>query len=105
MLKPIPHGKEKSQLWARIRAEAPVLADTMNTFAEQFPGCKVKSFDFAGDTYYDPFDPPPKPDKVYELDESFLLRLPAAERQKFYDKVNPRTAFQKAVAAKKRKKK
>ena len=106
MLIPIPHGKEKSQLWTRIKAEAPELASTFDTFAKQYPGCKVKQFDFDGDTYYDPYDPPPPPDKVYALDESFLMRLSAADRQKYYyDIINPPTAVDAAKALKTRKRK
>jgi hypothetical protein len=103
MLKPFPHGKEKAQLWLRIKAEAPDLAATINTFTEQFPGSKLKSFDFAGDTYYDPHDPPPPPEKVFVVDDSFLMRFPAAERQKYM--AQPGSAYDRAVAAKKLNKK
>ena len=102
-IKPMPHGKDKAQLWQRIKSDAPLLAATLSTFAERFPGAKVKSFDFDGVTYYDPADPPPDPEKVYRLDDEFLMRLPAAERQKHYDRLNPKSAYERAKAAKPKK--
>lgn len=104
MLKPIPHGPAKVQLWKRIQTESPQLAAILNTFGKQFPGCKVKQFEFDGITYYDPFDPPPPPEKVYQLGDEFLMRLSAADRQKFYDRANPRSAYERALTAKRKKK-
>lgn len=98
--KPFPRGAEKAQLWARIQSEAPQLAKTLNEFAALYPGSKAVSFDFDGTRYYDPSNPPPDPDKVFVIDESFLMRLPAAERQKYYETVNPKSAYDRAVAAK-----
>jgi hypothetical protein len=90
---------EKRQLWDRINAASPQLADDITGLSAQFPGMTLTFLEIDGVVLKGA-----EPKSAYTLDESFLMRLSAADRQKYYyDVKNPPSALDKAKANRRKK--
>lgn len=99
-MKPLPKdAAERQQLWAAVREGIPGIDALAHSLREQFPGTKLVYASVDGAEFYDPMHPPARSE--YPLDEDFLMRLPAADREKQAGQ----SAFEKAVKNKPKRKK
>jgi hypothetical protein len=90
----------KRQLWDAVNAASPELAADITALKAQFPDMSLTYLEIDGQPLAG------KQADSYPLDEGFLMRLSAKDRQTYYyDRVKPPTAVEIAARAKKRKRK